>query len=71
MNPNVRVTFGPVCAPGGAHIDAVAAWHYSIPFGWTTPSWDPRADMERPLTKTVDAPVLVIHGNKPVPAMPL
>ena len=25
------------------------------PIGWTTPSWDPRADMEKVLTKMVDA----------------
>jgi nucleotide-binding universal stress UspA family protein len=50
----------------GAHIDAVAAWQYSIPFGWTTPSWDPRADMEKVLTKTVDAAL----GERP-PAMNL
>ena len=39
----------------GAHIDAVAAWQYSIPFGWTNPSWDPRADMEKVLSETVHA----------------
>jgi nucleotide-binding universal stress UspA family protein len=39
----------------GAHVDAVAAWQYSIPFGWTTPSWDPRADMDKVLKQTVDA----------------
>jgi len=39
----------------GARVDAVAAWQYSIPFGWTTPSWDPRADMEKVLNTTIDA----------------
>lgn len=39
----------------GAHVDAVAAWHYSIPFGWALPAWDPRADMDRILKAAVDA----------------
>jgi nucleotide-binding universal stress UspA family protein len=39
----------------GAHVDAVAVWHYSIPFGWAMPAWDPRADMGKILNATVDA----------------
>lgn len=39
----------------GAHIDAVAAWQYSIPLGWTMPAWDPRADMDKILRATIDA----------------
>jgi hypothetical protein len=31
----------------GAQIDAVAAWQYSIPLGWTMPAWDPCADMNK------------------------
>lgn len=46
----------------GAHIDAIAAWQYSIPFGWTMPSWDPRADMEQVLRKTVD---VAFDGRRP------
>ena len=46
----------------GAHIDAVAAWQYSIPLGWTMPSWDPRADMEQVLSKTVD---VAFNGRRP------
>ena len=46
----------------GAHIDAVAAWQYSIPFGWTMPNWDPRADMDKVLKKTVD---VAFDGRRP------
>lgn len=46
----------------GAHIDAVAAWQYSIPLGWTIPAWDPRADMQQVLGKTVDR---AFDGRRP------
>lgn len=46
----------------GAHVDAVAAWQYSIPLGWTMPAWDPRADMQQVLSKTVDQ---ALDGQRP------
>lgn len=43
-------------ATTGARIDAIAAWHYPVSYGWSAVAmdWNPEKDTEKALTEAVD-----------------
>jgi nucleotide-binding universal stress UspA family protein len=62
-----------IAADMGVGLDAIAAWHYPVVYGWAAPAFDPHSNTEKLLAMTVvhalgpdrarDVRLLIREGN--------